>query len=107
MASYLPWYGKKRERLSVHEREFVALLQNEMDESRLANGAEAVRVAQIRALKAKRAKLPPSEKNATAVANLDREIQCWLALTIHDVIERYRTGQFRGPRAKTVRQASA
>jgi hypothetical protein len=62
MASYLPWYGKKRQHLAEYEREFVAFLQTGATDSRLAKAAEKVRAAQVRALKAKRAQLPPSEK---------------------------------------------
>ena len=106
MASYIAWYGKKRQCLAEHERKFAALLRNEKDMSRLAEGVEMVRAAQVRALKAIRAQLPPSEKNALGVANLDREIRFWVALAAEEVIEGYRTGKLRGLRARAVRRAS-
>jgi hypothetical protein len=106
MASYLAWYGKKRQRLVEHEREFAALLQKETDVARLAGSVEMVRAAQVRALKAIRGRLSPSEKNAVAVANLDREIRFWLGLSVEEVIEGYRTGKLRGLRAAAARRAS-
>ncbi|MGE5611068.1 MAG: hypothetical protein ACM359_17595 [Bacillota bacterium] len=52
MANYIPWYGKKRERLARHEEAFLSLLQNETDLKRLRDAAEMVRLAQVRALEA-------------------------------------------------------
>jgi hypothetical protein len=98
MASYVPYYGKKRYRLAVHEREFAALLRTAASAPRLATGAERVRAAQVCALKAMRAKFPPSEANAVAVQNLDRQIQFWLALHTEEIIEGYRTGKLRAVR---------
>jgi len=106
MANYIPWYGKKRERLAEHERAFLPLLQNETDVKQLREAADTVRLAQVRALKAKRAQLPPSEKYAVAIANLDREIQFWLALTGDEVIEGYRSGTLRRHRATAVRRST-
>jgi hypothetical protein len=104
MANYIPHYGKKIERLVEHEREFVALLHAEAVASRLADGAEAVRAAQIRALRAKRAQLAPSEKNSEAISNLDHEIQYWTSLTVEQVIEGYRNSTLRSHRATAVRR---
>jgi hypothetical protein len=90
MASYVPWYGKKREQLAKHEREFVALLQNTADTRKLRKAAEIVRAAQVRALKAQLARLPASEKSADVIANLEREIQFWLELPLAAILEMYR-----------------
>jgi hypothetical protein len=106
MANYIPWYGKKRARLADREHEFAALLLQETNETRLAEGAESVRAAQIRALKARRAQLAPAEKNAESVENLDHEIQSWLGLTGAEIIEGYRDGKLRGFRAPLVRRVS-
>ena len=92
MASYLPWYGKKRARLAECERTFLSLFHKGTDPKRLRQAAETVRLAQGRALKARRAQFPPSEKAAVAIANLDREIQFWQNLTADQVIEGYRSG---------------
>ena len=105
MANYIAWYGKKREHLIERERDLAALLKSEAEASRIAGAAEEVRAAQIRALKSKRAELPPSEKNARAVANLDREIEFWLGLTANEIIVGYRTGKLRGHRSKIVRES--
>ena len=106
MAGYIPWYGKKREHLMEHEREFVALLQSGADSLKVAEGAEEVRALQVRALKSTRAELPPSERNATAVANLEREIAFWLALSVEEIIDGYRTLKLKGYRARAVRRAT-
>ena len=106
MANYIPWYGKKRERLIERDRAFVALLQGETDPAKLAGAAEAVRAEQVRALRSKRAQLPPSEKNAAAVANLDREIAFWLALTAEAIIDGYRAGNLSGHRSRAAKHAA-
>ena len=106
MASYLPWFGKKREHLTEREREFEAILSVATADSQLAEAAEVVRASQVSALKAKRAQLAPSEKNAAAMDNLGREIRFWLALSVAEVIEGYRSGKLRGHRATAVREAT-
>ena len=92
MASYIPWYGKKRERLAEHECTFRTLLQNDSNLKELREAADMVRLAHVRALKAKRAQLPPSEQSLAAIENLEREIQFWYVLTVDEVIQGYRTG---------------
>jgi hypothetical protein len=106
MANYIAWYGKKRERLLERENDFSALLQGGAEASKLAEAAKELRAAQVRALRSKRAQLPPSEKNATAVANLDCEIAFWQALSVEDVIGGYRTGKLKGYRAPAVKRAA-
>lgn len=86
------WQGKKREQLAKIERQFRALLQTEKNQLKLADAADQIRAAQIRVLKARRAKLVPSERNAIAVAHRDREIAYWLGLTAGQIIEGYRRG---------------
>ena len=106
MANYIAWYGKKREYLIERERKFVTLLQKDADKSRVAESAEEVRAAQVRALKSKRAELRPSEKNAVAVANLDREIAFWLGLSVEEIIDGYRTAKLKGHRSTAIRRAT-
>src|SRR5437763_1524139 len=106
MVSYLPWYGKKRERLAELEATFLAALQTATDAKRLHKSAETIRLAQIRALRAKRGQLARSEKNAVAVQNLNREIQFWLGLSVNQVIAGYRDGKLRGHRSSAVRRAT-
>jgi hypothetical protein len=90
MASYIPWYGKKRQRLKQVEDEFIELLHQARDRSALAQAADKLRAAHIRALKARRDYLAPCEKNATAFQNRDREIEQWTNLPVEVIIERYR-----------------
>jgi membrane carboxypeptidase/penicillin-binding protein PbpC len=90
MANYIAWYGKKREHLTKHEREFAALLNGTPDAARLAKGIEAVRAAQIQVLKARRAVLAPSEKNTVAFSNFEREIERWRTMPAPSVVEHFR-----------------
>jgi hypothetical protein len=106
MANYIAWFGKKREHLIEREREFVALLQSDADATKLAACAEAVRAAQIRALKAKRAQLRPSERYAVAMEHLEDEIAFWLGLSFEQIAAGYRTEKLKGHRSKAVRKAA-
>ena len=90
MASYIPWFGKKREKLAKHEREFAALLASSPDAKTMADGIEAIRAAQIRVLKATREMLAPSERNVVAVANLNAKIEQWKAMTDEKFVEEFR-----------------
>jgi hypothetical protein len=106
MATYIAWYGKKLEGLAQHEREFIDLLHSEPDATRLAEAAEEVRAAQIRALKAKRAQLVPSERNTRGFKNLEREIAFWLHVPVQTIIDGYRSEKLRGHRSAAVRRAN-
>jgi hypothetical protein len=92
MASYVPWYGKKRKRLKKREGGFAELLRNETKGLRVEDGAEAIRAAQVRVLKSRRAELAPSERNATEIAELDRAIDFWLTLSRDEIVAAYRAG---------------
>ena len=61
MAGYVPWYGKKRACLVEHEKKFATLLQTTTEPDRLAEGAEIIRAAHVRALRASKACLAPKE----------------------------------------------
>jgi len=91
MAGYVPWYGKKRVRLLEQERAFLALLHSGAAPSKLAEGADAVRKAHIRMLKARQAQLPPSGKNTAVVADLDRRIDYWQNLSSAAIVGAYRS----------------
>src|SRR5689334_9755279 len=97
MANYIAWYGKKRQHLLEREREFSLLLQHEADADKIADAAQEVRAAQVRALKSKRAQLGPS-------ARLDREIEFWLGLSVEQIVDGYRSGKLRGHRSTAVRR---
>lgn len=90
MSNYVAWYGKKRLRLSKLEQQFAALVQQETDAKRLTEAAEGLRAARLRVLRSRRAEFPPSEVNAAAVAQLDREIEECIALPVQAIIDRYR-----------------
>lgn len=103
MANYLAWHGKKRQRLKKRENRFESLLQTEKDPSKLAKAADEIRAAHVRVLKSRLAELSPSEKNAIAMENLNREIALWLALPTQEIIERYRTGRRGGGLFRRIR----
>jgi len=105
MAGYIAWYGKKREALAEREKELIAALQVDSSDAALAELAEDVRAAQVRALRSKRAELRPFERNAKAFANLDREIAYWLGLSAEAIIAGYRSGKLVGHGPTTSRRA--
>ena len=90
MAGYVLWHGKKRQLLARREQEFQAILQAETNTEKLKEWAEEIRAAQIRALKSKRAQLPPSEKNLEKVNELEREMEIWLHSPADSIIEIYK-----------------
>jgi len=106
MASFVAWYGKKRLRLAEHEREFLEVLRSEVNETRLAETAEKIRAAHVRALKEKRQKFAPSEKNELVLVGIDQEIHRWLGLPIETIIEGYRNPNLRRKMSSAVRRAT-
>jgi len=92
MANYIPWYGKKKARLAEVEDAFIAILKNTTDPKKLNEIADKVRLAHVRALKARRAQLPPTEKARVAIEGLDREIQFWSTLNADQIVTDYRDG---------------
>jgi len=105
MAGYTAWYGKKRKALDDREKELIAALEAGSSAAALAELADKIRAAQVRALRSKRAQLAPSERNAKAVANLDREIAYWVGLSREVIIDGYRTGKLVGHRSAASRRA--
>jgi hypothetical protein len=104
MANYVPSHKKKRERLEIREEKFLQMLKSETDLSRIVEEAEIIRAAKIRALKAVRRTLPPSEKYAEVFAKLDKEMRVWAVIAVGEIIEGYRTGKLKGVRAQAVRR---
>jgi hypothetical protein len=98
MASFIPWHGKKLATLGLRERKLISRLQENAPIKELAKIAEEVRAAQIRAFKAKRSQLAPSEKNARAMNNLDKKISFWVDTPVEKIIEGYRGGRFQRER---------
>lgn len=92
MANYIPWYGKKKARLAEVEDAFIATLKNATDAKKLNEVADKVRLAHVRALKARRAQLPPTEKAVVAIEVLGRQIQFWMMLNAEQIIAGYRDG---------------
>jgi hypothetical protein len=90
MASFIPWYGKKRSRLKKLEQEFLEVLRDEDSPIRLSEGAETIRLAHIRALKEKRQKFAPSEKNKPIYEKIEQAIHWWDGVSTDAIIEAYR-----------------
>src|SRR3954462_3802483 len=90
MASFIPYYGKKRSRLAEREREFLEVLHSDASETRVAETAETVRIAHVRALKEKRQKFAPSEKNSALYGRIVQAIRWWMDLPTDAIIEGYR-----------------
>ena len=93
MAGYIPWYGKKRERLATRIKELRELMAANADEDQIAKAAEFVRDAKIRSLKAARSRIPPSEKRVKQVDKLGREVQQWVTLPIADILSSINASQ--------------
>src|SRR4051812_22549009 len=90
MASFVPWYGKKRSRIEEREREFLELLHAEATESRVGDAAEKIRIAHIRALKEQRQKFAPSEKNTAFYNRVEQSIRWWMDVPANAIIDGYR-----------------
>lgn len=104
MACYIPWYGKKKARLAEVEEIFIAILEDTTDLKKLKEVAEKVRIAHVRALKAKRAQLPPTEKAADAIEAIDHEMQFWNMLNADQIVAGYRDGSLPKHRGWTARE---
>jgi hypothetical protein len=72
------------------EDEFLALLNDAAGTTRIAEAAETLRLAHIRALKEKRQSLAPSEKNAAIYGKIEAAIRQWTELPEDAIIEAYR-----------------
>src|SRR5262245_37582738 len=91
MASYVPWYGKKREQLARREQELCRILQRGGSERQLTRAAEEVRASRIRALKAERARIPQCDGPHTArLTEIDDEIRLCESTPIDAIIAKYR-----------------
>jgi len=74
------------------EETFIAILKDAADPKKLKEVADKVRLAHVRALKARRAELPPTEKAVIAIEGIDREIQFWMMLNAEQIVAGYRDG---------------
>jgi hypothetical protein len=106
MTCYIARYGKKRDRLAEHEAQFVAALDAATTGKALEQAVETVRLAQIRALKEKRAKFAPSEKNVSVLETIDRDIRWWSVAPQHAIVEGYHDVKRRRSMSSAVRRAT-
>lgn len=106
MASFVAYYGKKRSRLAAREREFVEVLHSDASEARIAEAVETIRTAHIRALKEKRQKFAPSEKNAALYEEIERAIRWWMDLPKDAIIDGYRDAKRQRKMSSPVRRAA-
>jgi hypothetical protein len=95
MGYYVAW-GKKRQRLEELERDFAALLSVDPDaKATISEGIERMRIAHIRELKARRATLAPSERNAVAFKNFAEEIERWRSLPPDSILAQFKKAHAR------------
>lgn len=106
MASFVPWYGKKRSRLEEREEEFLEVLRSGASETRVTEAVETLRTAQVRALKEKRQKFAPSEKNSAVYREIEEAIRWWMDLPKDAIIEGYREPKRRRKMSSAVRRAA-
>jgi hypothetical protein len=106
MASFVAWYGKKRSRLEEREREFLEVLGSQASQARMAEAAETIRAAHIRALKEKRQKFAPSEKNSALYTKIEQAIRAWIDLPQDAIIEGYRNPDRRRKMSSSLRRAA-
>jgi len=104
MPGYIPGIGKRLEALAECERQFLEALASDPVPDKLAEVADQVRDAQIRALRAKAAQLVPSERNASGREHIMQEVRFWKRLTVDEIIQGYREGKLRGHRSQAVRR---
>lgn len=104
MASFVACYGKKRSRLAQREWEFLQLLRNGAGETAVAEAADTIRTAHVRALKEKRQKFAPAEKNAAVLADIEEAIRWWMNQPNHEIIEGYRDPKRRQQMSSAVRR---
>jgi hypothetical protein len=91
MSNYIPWYGKKRERLARRENDLHRVLLRVGSEEEVTRAAEEVRAARIRVLKAERARVRPcGGPHATRFQEVDDAIRECLATPVDAIIAEYR-----------------
>jgi hypothetical protein len=86
MANYVATYTKKLATLTRKRLQLIRLLGRHGTESEVAVAAEEVREAQVRALEAKRAQIPPCDDNAARLRTLEEQIASCLRLSVADII---------------------
>lgn len=106
MASYIPWFGKKRAALAEHEQNLREAIESKVAPALLAKAAEEVRNAHLRALRARLAQLAPCGKNAVANRNILREMETWRQLSTEQIIQGYRDGKLQGVRSSQIRRTA-
>ncbi len=91
MSNYVPRYSKKRESLARKELDLRRLILRGGSEEKVIAGAEEVRASRIRALKAKRATIPPKGgPEAGRVAAIEAKIEALLAMPVAAILAEFR-----------------
>jgi hypothetical protein len=89
MSNYIPWYGKKREKVARRAQELLRILERGGSEKELARAAEEVRASRIRFLRSERARIPPCGVHEARLAELDHEIRLWESMPIEAILAEY------------------
>ncbi|MDR3639468.1 MAG: hypothetical protein P4L84_37050 [Isosphaeraceae bacterium] len=89
MSNYVPWYGKKREKLAEKKRKLRRILQHGGNERELERAAEEVRVSMVRFLRAERARIPQCGVHQARLTELDHKINACESMPIADILASY------------------
>ena len=84
----------------------MEVLHSDATEARIAEAVEAIRTAHIRALKEKRQKFAPSEKNAALYEEVERAIRWWTDLPKAAIVDGYRDAKRQRAMSSPVRRAA-
>jgi hypothetical protein len=87
MSNYIPHYQKKRERRERLQSVLVRMLGQEAPTEDIADAVEAVRLAMLRELSARRAQLDPTPKSMAQLEKIERIIAAWSTMPPEAIIE--------------------
>ena len=87
MSNYIPHYQKKRERRERLQSVLVRMLGQGAPTEEIADAVEAVRLAMLRELSARRAQLHPTPKSMAQLEKVERNIAVWSTMPPEAIIE--------------------
>ena len=90
MTNYVPRHSKKRERFERVESELMRAISSGAQPAVLERLVFDVRQAKLRALRARKAQLPPKGEFADEIAAIDRSIEAWLHRGSDEILDQYR-----------------
>jgi hypothetical protein len=92
MAGYIPYHGKKRERLKRQEDALRRLIRRGASRDKLLKAALEVRDCRIRVLRVKQATNPErNQEERAAFIKVERDIEALQAVTADEVLAEFLT----------------